>query len=52
MLSLWMAEFIMMAEGLPGFSVPNFDKGNTKTIRDQILSINRKTFTAKQGPNT
>lgn len=45
-------EFVMMAKGLPGFSVQNFDKGNTKTFRDQILNITRKDFAAQQGPNT
>lgn len=42
-------EFIMMAKYLPGFSVHNFGKGSTKNIRDQILSINRKSFSTKQG---
>lgn len=42
-------EFTMMTKHLPGFSVHNFDKGNTKTIRDQIVSSNRKFFYCQTG---
>lgn len=42
-------EFTMMAKLLPGFSVHNFDKGNTKTVRDQIVSSNRKFFYCQTG---